>query len=284
MNSSLTRLFVAAALLLVAGGAAFYYAWWEPRHRAVPEVPAAASEAASAETPASAPAAVAAVQYPLEAAASAPELPKLGEEQAYVVHALVELLGKREVTSFIQLDGFVRHLVATVDSLPRQHASPSVWPVNPAGGRLMIDKREGASYIAAANAARYAPFVHLAVSINTAKAAALYRRLYPLLQQAYDELGYPGRYFNDRVVEVIDHLLATPEPEEPLKIKLTQVQGPEQPTRPWTMYEFDDPSLEARSAGQKLLLRMGADNERQIKAKLRDFRQQIARGSGAQQH
>ena len=41
--------------------------------------------------------------------------------------------------------------------------------------------------------------------------AVVYERLYPLFQQAYEDLGYPGKYFNDRLVEVIDHLLQTPE-------------------------------------------------------------------------
>jgi hypothetical protein len=41
------------------------------------------------------------------------------------------------------------------------------------------------------------------------------------------------------------------------------------------MYEFADPDLEARSAGQKILLRMGAGNAGRVKAKLRDFRRQL---------
>ena len=60
------------------------------------------------------------------------------------------------------------------------------------------------------NSQRYVALVLLAESVDAAAVAAAYRRMYPLFQQAYEELGYPGRYFNDRLVEVIDHLLATP--------------------------------------------------------------------------
>jgi hypothetical protein len=42
------------------------------------------------------------------------------------------------------------------------------------------------------------------------------------------------------------------------------------------MYEFADPALEARSAGQKTLIRMGSANALRVKAKLREFRRQIA--------
>jgi hypothetical protein len=38
------------------------------------------------------------------------------------------------------------------------------------------------------------------------------------------------------------------------------------------MYEYADPMLESRSAGQKLLMRSGPENEAMIKAKLREIR------------
>ena len=82
-------------------------------------------------------------------------------------------------------------------------------------------------------------------AVDAAAAAAAYRRIYPQLQAAYEDIGYPGRYFNDRVVAVIDHLLATPEPTAPLLLE-----------RPKAMYIYSDPALEARSPGQKLLLRI----------------------------
>ncbi|MFX9123653.1 DUF3014 domain-containing protein, partial [Acinetobacter baumannii] len=40
-------------------------------------------------------------------------------------------------------------------------------------------------------------------------------------------------------------------------------------------YEYADPKLEALSAGEKLLLRMGPSNEAVIKAKLRELRRSI---------
>jgi hypothetical protein len=60
---------------------------------------------------------------------------------------------------------------------------------------------------------------------------------------------------------VIDSLLATPQPAGSLQL-----------TRPNVMYTFADPTLEARPAGQKLLLRMGPDNAAAIKSKLTELR------------
>jgi len=54
------------------------------------------------------------------------------------------------------------------------------------------------------------------------------------------------------------------------------VRGQIQSEQPWVRYEFEDPQLEALSAGQKILVRMGPSNARQVKAKLRELRAAIA--------
>jgi hypothetical protein len=48
------------------------------------------------------------------------------------------------------------------------------------------------------------------------------------------------------------------------------------------MWEYADPALEARSAGQKTLVRMGPDHTRRLKAKLREVRRQLTRSPPAQ--
>jgi Protein of unknown function (DUF3014) len=82
-----------------------------------------------------------------------------------------------------------------------------------------------------------------------------------LFQEAYQNLCYPSGYFNDRLVQVIDVLLATPQPSGPIEL-----------VQPNVMYTFADPALEARPAGQKLLIRMGPDNAAAIKSKLMELR------------
>jgi hypothetical protein len=115
------------------------------------------------------------------------------------------------------------------------------------------------------NAARYAAYVGLIRAANAEQLVTLYVRFYPLFQQAYEELGYPGAYFNDRLVYVIDHLLAAP--DMPSDVKLV---------RPKVFYEFADLDLEARSAGEKIMMRIGRDNAAIVKAKLREVRNAIA--------
>ena len=153
----------------------------------------------------------------------------------------------------------------TIDNLPRKKAPQRLSPVKPIPGKFLVAGAGDAAYLAQDNAGRYEPFLRVMESVDTGKLVALYVRFYPLFQQAYRELGYPKGYFNDRLVEVIDHLLVTPEISGPIKL-----------AEPWIMYEFADPALEARSAGQKALIRMGPANAQRVKAKLREFRRQVA--------
>jgi hypothetical protein len=127
-----------------------------------------------------------------------------------------------------------------------------------------VDTDDGRMSISGANATRYAPYLKTLQALDTAPLVALYVRNYPAFQQAYRDLGYPNGYFNDRLVDVIDHLLAAPEVQTPVTV-----------LQPRVLYEYANPDLEARSAGQKALLRLGPEGERAAKAKLREIRRAL---------
>jgi hypothetical protein len=239
--------------------------WWQrkPPQPVAVQAPAPAASAAPA-APASA------IAHPIEPSATQTPL-----EAGEIAAALIELLGRKTVLSFLQVEDFPRRFVATVDNLGRAHAPPLAWPVTPMGGRFTVEERDGATVIAPDNSSRYTPFVLLAETVDMRRAVDLYVRMYPLLQRTYEGLGYPQRYFNDRLIAVIDQLLATPVREEPLKLELTDVKGPIASERPWVRYQFADPELESLSAGQKILLRVGAVNARRLKAKLTEIRREL---------
>ncbi len=269
---------IVVGVLVLLAAAFFGWRWYQqqqPKPTEPVPVAAAPNDAPAAPPPAAAPTGP---QNPLDALAQPdPALPKLADSDARVTKALSELLGAKRVAEFMRPDGIVRRFVATVDNLPREHAPPSVWPVQPAGQRFITEGPQGGvQTIAANNAARYNGLVMLAESVDPAKAAAVYAKLYPLFQQAYEELGYPGRYFNDRLIAVIDHLLQAPEPKGPVQVRLVEVKGDVPSQRPWVRYEYVDQQLESLSAGQKILVRMGPENEHKAKASLRGLRQQIA--------
>jgi hypothetical protein len=257
-------------LLAIAGGG---FLWWRSR-TPVPQVAPAPIAAPAPPAPAPPPpAAEPKVRYPVPPA-RAPHALSFEEADARVKSALVDLLGNKAVRSFLRLDDALRKFVATVDNLATDNATAQMWPVTPTAGRFDAEGGEGAVAISAKNADRYTPFVHLVQGLDTKQAVALYVRFYPLLQRAYEELGYPGKYFNDRVVEVIDNLLATPKVATPIKVKRVTVDGAA-PGAGGGLYVFEDPTLERSTAGQKILLRMGPDNAQIVTAKLSELRRLI---------
>ena len=270
-------------LAVVAVGGAFL--WW----RRLPPSPAVAvpiPPAVSATTPHPAPAAHApapAIRYPVPPAQQARgTIPSPDEADAYLRNALIDLLGHKAALSFLHLDSIARRFVATVNNLDTDGAAAQLWPVNPTAGHFEAETRGSAVVISAKNAGRYTEFVRFVDNIDDERAVALYFRLYPMLQRAYEELGYPGKYFNDRVVEVIDNLLATPNVAE--AIKVMQIAANDAAPRPGGLYLFADPTLENSTAGQKILLRMGPENAAKVMAKLTDIRRRIVNGVPALVH
>ncbi|MEP6875114.1 MAG: DUF3014 domain-containing protein [Burkholderiales bacterium] len=265
------ELWLAALLfvLVMLGGA---YLWINKPSQSLPQ-PAPAVPASAAITP-SVPASTVSAEpttvHPIE---PSPAATAMGA--ADIPQALVELMGQKAVTSFFHTDEFARRFVATIDNLGREHAAPMLWPINPTQGRFTVEGRDDAAVIAADNSMRYTSFVLLVETVDIGRAVDLYVRMYPMLQQAYRDLGYPKGYFNDRFIEVIDKLLATPDAAERVKLTLTEVKGPIASERPWVRYQFADPEFESLSAGQKILLRVGPVNERRLKAKLVEIRQQL---------
>ncbi len=209
-------------------------------------------------------------QEPADAADTAPPmpppppLPDLDASDPEVAGALGEAFGTDPVAQLLVGSQLVRKIVVTVDNLPREKISMRLRAVKSAPGRFEPGGTIDGPMLTEANYARYAPYVDLVNATDPAGAVALYQYYYLLLQEAYEELGYPDAVFNDRVIEVIDDLLAAPEIERPVRL-----------TRPHVLYEFEDPNLESLSAGQKMMIRMGPENAAAVKTKLREIRERL---------
>jgi hypothetical protein len=247
------------AAIVVAGGVYYY----KQRFGVHPEV-----------APVSAPAAPAGpapnrIQHPLPQDEARDEvLPPLEQSDAPARDWLAATFGNG-ILDFLVPENIVRNVVATVDNLPRNKLALRLSPLKATKGPFIAAGTEDAPTLSPDNYARYAPLVRLFQTTDTQKLVDTYVHFYPLLQSAYEDLGYPDRYFNDRIVEVIDHLLATPDVKSPIPL-----------TQPKVLYEFADGNLEALSVGQKALLRMGPEQRQAMKGKLREFRAAISKPKG----
>lgn len=254
--------------ILAAGVVATYYAWRSvaTHEVALPSVAPAAERASPLlESPKPA------IEHPIErvprtadAPPAATPLPALDASDAEFHDTLSRLIGRAAVVDFIQPEQMIRNIVATVDNLPRKTLAPRLNPVKPIPGPFIASGNGDRLTLSTTNVSRYVPYVTALEAVDAHKLAAVYAYFYPLFQQAYRDLGYPNGYFNDRLIEAIDDMLATPEMREPVAL-----------AQPRVLYQFADPDLEALSAGQKIMLRMGPDNAAHVKAKLAEIRRAL---------
>lgn len=249
-----TKWFLLIMVVATVGTAAWYYTLIE-------QPPAPVTDVVVPQSSSSASAAVPPVQYPLSGAVQSAPLPNVDDSDEAIKTSLQNLFDPFDLAGELVATQIVRHIVTTVDNLPRHKLAVPMRMLRATPGQFVVAGTEDDRVISDANYARYARVVNLVRIANVAQLANWYRGHYSLFQQAYQGLGYPQGYFNDRLVQAIDDLLATPEPAMPIHL-----------TQPKVFFEFSDPDLESCSVGQKTLLRMGPYNTRLVKDKLRELR------------
>ena len=191
-------------------------------------------------------------------------LPQLDASDGELAAALATLVGEANLARHVETAGLIRRLVVTVDNLPGGRLLLKQRPVKPVEAAPIVSGEGEALVLDERNYARYVPLLEVAERVDPGALVALYRRYYPLFQQAYQDLGFLDGYFNDRLIAVIDHLLAA-----------RPVSGPIRLVQPNVLYRYADPGLEARSPGHKILLRMGPDNMARAQAVLRRWREAL---------
>lgn len=253
MNRNLA---IAVLILAILGGiAAFVFL---PGQEPVPEV-------AQLQAPPPQPVVVETPQM-VETPPSPTPLPKLSESDQFFVDALTSIVRLKYLTSFFRTDRIIGNFVATIDNLPTKRAPMKVMPVERAAGTLLVNKSDEEIFISEQNSARYKRYMNFADAVDAQELVALYIRLYPLFQQAYEELGYPDKHFNDRLLVALDDMLDAPNITEPVKVM-----------QPNVFYLYADADLEERSIGQRILMRIGSRNEQKLKSKLRAIKQELLR-------
>lgn len=105
----------------------------------------------------------------------------------------------------------------------------------------------------------YANFIE---GLNDKDLVATYIELKPLFAEAFTELGYSDIDFDKRMQQAFSMVASAPIIEDPIELSSISVN-----------YKYVDPNLEALPSAQKLLIRMGPDNTRKIKAAVKKLQQ-----------
>lgn len=242
---------ILAVMLVIAAGVATYVLWFQGRSVRV------STDETTAQS-VRAPTAVA--QQPLGPQVEPVTLPPIDESDAFV-RTRIEALSRRPlVLAFLRIPNLIRTVAAVgVNLADGGSLAPSLGSLRPKAPFATIE-RNGVEYIDPQAFERYAAFADAAHSIDAGDAAKLYATLKPLIDQAYHDLGFPSRSFDDVVKRDIVLLLRTPTTDTAIAVR---PKG--------ALWQYADDRLEQLSPAQKQLLRMGPANAGIIKDKIREI-------------
>jgi len=189
-------------------------------------------------------------------------LPALHESDDFFLN---ELNNASTESLFIPVD-IVRNMVVFVDNFSRGEIiarfSPLHRPIKP----FSVNKYAETMTIDSKSYLRYDKYAKIVDSIDTEEFIYLYKLLTPLIDEAYQEIGYPAGGFNDTFIKAIAQALDTPVIHYRLEVNSTSV-----------MYKYVDENIESLPDTQKLLLRMGPNNLETVKNKLQSIQNELQR-------
>ncbi|RUO80766.1 DUF3014 domain-containing protein [Idiomarina tyrosinivorans] len=185
-------------------------------------------------------------------------LPELGESTPTVLQRLDTSDMNIQPLKSSQL---IRDAVVLVDNLRNGLVVRDRTIVQRPEGRFSVVEVDDKLYIDEVSYHRYDTLVDWFVSLDPQALVDNLDYFYPLVEEAYGDIGYPDKPFTESLLEAINVLLDTPVPDSLVEVKDDQV-----------MYTYADPALEALPPAQKQLLRMGPANIQRVKKQLRNIK------------
>lgn len=182
----------------------------------------------------------------------------LASSDAVVRQFAAALSADPDFAKWLLAGDIIRTFVVSVDNVANGLSpKPHIGFFSPAGD-FRVSRTRAGTVIDPGAYARYEAVTRVALSLDPTAAARLYRAVEPLVQEAYNELGYPGVDFDDTLVRAMAELLETPVVEGPVRLEPKVLS-----------YALSDPALEGLSQAQKQLLRMGPAGVRAVQDKIR---------------
>lgn len=201
-------------------------------------------------------------------------LPDLNQSDVAVIAAL-KGLNINGLVEMVIPEEILRKFVRAVDAVEtgkvvtdyRPIASPQgafvadSFTVKVAGGEVGESQDVEQFRVSPKNYLRYTLFAQVVSMLDSDAAIATYKRFYPLLNTAYQEMGLNKGNFHSVLIRAIDLVLRAPDDNGDMIL-----------VHPKVYFEFADPALEKLPEVHKLMMRMGHDNASKIKASLKNIR------------
>ena len=185
-------------------------------------------------------------------------LPELDSSDAYLDSLFEETEGWRGLANSKHM---IRRAVTAVDLMSRGENPNSQWNFLQPTSAFKTVEKDGRILISEENYRRYQPVFQLLDKVPADRVALIYKHLYPLCLAAYEELGNGDHSFAEKFDSVLQRILDFEPPQGDIEIV-----GKER------TFIFADPELEASSALEKALIRIGPQQTHLLQEKIEAFR------------
>lgn len=193
------------------------------------------------------------------------ELPSLNDSDGFVLEKLRALQNGAALIRVLADEQLIRSIVVFVDNISRGQFPQNSLPYKPIGQEMSVRNIDENLFVMEAGAHdRFNQIIDTFVAVDTGQAMILYRTLQPLFQNAYAEIGSRNANFDDALRLAITAVLRSP-----------NVEGPYQLVKPSVMFLYADANIQNMEEMQKQLIRIGPENTGKLKAKLRQFSEQL---------
>lgn len=196
------------------------------------------------------------------------EVPALADSDDWLREVVAQISSHPQLAEWLVTPELIRGFVVVVDNIAEGTSPAKHLKMAAPEEKFGVRETDDTIYIDSASFQRFDLLTDVIDSLDTEGTAELYLAIRPLLQQAYQDLGYPGEDFDATLGRAIQRVLATPVVDGPIELEPKV-----------TAYEFVDPALEDLSPAAKQFLRLGPENLQRVQAKLRALSRAIGLGS-----
>ena len=182
-----------------------------------------------------------------------------------IKQGLITALRAPLLSALVVNESIIANLVASITNTAQGRLPENVSLLTPPIQEFGVFKKADNHFISPESFTRYNVYAQTFDQIDTSDLLALLAQYEPQILTNFEQIAEPNADFTDTLITAINRLLDTPSVNLPIPVVSDSA-----------MYKFANPQLEALLPAQKQLLRMGPDNMRMVKAKLRDLRTALA--------
>lgn len=190
----------------------------------------------------------------------------LERQQRLLREDLAVRLGPGQLEIIVE-ERLLERLVTTVNSLDGAPVPLRFRPLAHVPGLPRLEREGDELRLPETPDPRYRPYRAMFDRVDAVEMAELFDRYEPALEKAWQALGeHAGQTFRQRTIEILRHLAEFETPAS-------------RPTlhQPKVLYEYIDPSLEQRSWGRKILVRIGPEHVPPVQRKLAALAERLAK-------